>query len=129
MDIIGLLISLVVTAISFILISYLPIGVHIANFKIAFISAIVFGLLNAFVKPLLQLFVAIPNLLTLGLFQFVFYLIVNTIIFGLAAALVQGFSLQNKFISALLGAIALAFVNTILNQILANVFGVPVPAR
>lgn len=129
MDIVSILISLVVTTISFIIISYLPIGVEIDGFKKAFISAIVFGLLNAFVRPILG-FLSLPvQFLTFGLFNFIIYFIINAIIFALAAALVQGFRLRNKVISALLGALALAFVNSILNQILASVFGAPALVR
>ncbi|PSF34563.1 hypothetical protein C7H19_18530 [Aphanothece hegewaldii CCALA 016] len=125
MDILSLLISLVVTAISFIIISKLPIGVEIDNFKKALISALVFGLLNAFVRPIISFFAFPFTLITFGLFAFV----INAIIFGLAAALVQGFRLRNGIISALLGAIALAFVNSILNQILVSVLGAPVRVR
>lgn len=115
-----ILVWVVVTAISFILISYLPIGVQIASFPIALISAVVFGLVNALLKPLLTAFglLNILNWLTLGLFS----LVVNGIIFAVAAALVSGFRLKWPIISPLLGALALAIVNSILFNVLGQVF-------
>ena len=115
-----ILVWVFVTAISFIIISYLPIGVQIASFPIALISAVVFGLVNALLKPLLTAFglLNILNWLTLGVFS----LVVNGIIFAVAAALVTGFRLRWPIISHLLGALALAFVNSILFNVLGQVF-------
>ena len=115
-----ILVWVVVTAISFIIISYLPIGVQIASFPIALISAVVFGLVNALLKPLLTAFglLNILNWLTLGVFS----LVVNGIIFAVAAALVTGFRLRWPIISPLLGALALAIVNSILFNVLGQVF-------
>jgi len=115
-----ILVWVFVTAISFIIISYLPIGVQIASFPIALISAVVFGLVNALLKPLLTVFglLNILNWVTLGLFS----LVVNGIIFAVAAALVSGFRLKWPIVSALLGAFALAIVNSILFNVLGQVF-------
>jgi putative membrane protein len=115
-----ILVWVVVTAISFIIISYLPIGVQIASFPIALISAVVFGLVNALLKPLLTVFglLNILNWVTLGLFS----LVVNGIILAIAAALVPGFRLKWPIVSALLGALALAIVNSILFNVLSQFF-------
>ena len=115
-----ILVGVVVTAISFIIISYLPIGVQIASFPIALISAVVFGLVNALLKPLLTVFglLNILNWVTLGLFS----LVVNGIILAIAAALVPGFRLKWPIVSALLGALALAMVNSILFNVLSQFF-------
>ena len=72
-----LLIAWLITAISLLIIAQLPIGVEVDNFGKALVSAIVFGVLNALVKPIL-LFFSIPlTILTLGLFL----LVVNAIVF------------------------------------------------
>ena len=115
-----ILVWVVVTAISFIIISYLPIGVQIASFPIALISAVVFGLVNALLKPLLTVFglLNILNWVTRGLFS----LVVNGIILAIAAALVPGFRLKWPIVSALLGALALAIVNSILFNVLSQFF-------
>ena len=111
---VGLLISWVVTTISFLIISKLPIGVEVDNFKKAAISAVVFGLLNALLKPILTFFSFPFIVLTFGLFLF----ILNAIIFGIAAAIVPGFRLRWGFWSALIGSLALSFINSILFSII-----------
>lgn len=116
MNLVGILIAWLVTSISLFLISKLPLGVEIDGFKKALISAAVFGVLNAFLGPIFQ-FLAFPlTFITFGLFA----IVVNAIIFGLAAWLVVGFRLRYGFWSALLGAIALGFINSILYQIIAR---------
>ena len=111
----GLIIIWLVTTISFLIISKLPIGVEIDSFGKAVISAAVFGILNAILRPILGFFTFPFIILTFGLFVFV----LNAIIFGLAAALVPGFRLRWGFWSALIGAIALSVVNSLLFNLLA----------
>ncbi len=112
---VGLIITWLVTAISFLIISKLPIGVEIDNFGKALITAAVFGILNALLLPTLTLFTLPFIILTLGLFFFV----LNSIIFGLSAVLVPGFRLRYGFWSALLGSLALAIINSILLRLIA----------
>ncbi|MBE9199044.1 MULTISPECIES: phage holin family protein [unclassified Nodularia (in: cyanobacteria)] len=107
---VNLLLTWLVTTISFLIISRLPIGIEIDNFAKAAISAAVFGVLNAILLPILSLFTLPFIILSFGLFFFV----LNAIIFALAAAIVQGFTLRWGFWSALIGSIALAIVNSIL---------------
>ncbi|MBW4686741.1 MAG: phage holin family protein [Komarekiella atlantica HA4396-MV6] len=112
---VGLIITWLVTAISFLIISKLPIGVEIDNFGKALITAAVFGILNALLLPALTLFTFPFIILTLSLFFFV----LNSIIFGISAALVPGFRLRYGFWSALLGSLALAIINSILLRLIA----------
>ncbi|MBH8554105.1 phage holin family protein [Nostocaceae cyanobacterium CENA357] len=114
----GLILTWLVTTVSFLIISKLPIGVEIDNFGKALISATVFGILNALLLPILTFFTFPFILITLGLFFFV----LNAIIFGLAAAIVPGFSLRWGFWSALIGSIALSIINTILLRLVAPIF-------
>jgi putative membrane protein len=115
--IVGVLIIWLVTAVSLYIISKLPfVGVEISSPQKALTSAAVFGVLNALLGPILR-FLAFPiTFLTFGLFA----IIVNAIIFGLAAYLVQGFRLEKKFLSAILGAILLGLINSLIMQILAR---------
>ncbi|MDJ0574653.1 MAG: phage holin family protein [Xenococcaceae cyanobacterium MO_234.B1] len=111
---ISLLITLLGTAVSLLIISKLPTGVEIESFNKAFVSAIVFGILNALLRPILA-FISFPiTFLTFGLFS----LIINAVIFGLAAALVTGFRLRWGFWSALIGSFALGVINSIIFKIL-----------
>ncbi|NEP02054.1 MAG: phage holin family protein [Symploca sp. SIO2E9] len=119
MDLVTLLIAWLVTAVSFFIISKLPTGVEIDSFQKAVISAAVFGILNALVKPVIT-FLSLPAIwLTFGLFS----IIVNAIIFGLAAYLVTGFRLRWGIWSALIGAVALGIVNSVIYHLLGNLPG------
>lgn len=114
MDIVSLAIAWLVTSVSFFIISKLPLGVDIDTFGKAMISAAVFGLLNTLVRPLFLLFTFPAVLITFGLFM----IVINAAIFGLAAWLVDGFRLRWGIWSALLGAIALGFINSLLYNVL-----------
>ncbi|MGK7956855.1 MAG: phage holin family protein [Crocosphaera sp.] len=111
-----LLITWLITAISLLIIAQLPIGVEVDNFGKALVAAIVFGVLNALVRPILVFFSIPLTILTLGLFL----LVINAIIFGLAAALVSGFRLRYGFWSALFGSICLSFINGVLSQVVSS---------
>ncbi|BAU63651.1 membrane protein of unknown function [Stanieria sp. NIES-3757] len=111
---VALLITWLVTAISLFIISKLPIGVEIDSFGKALFSAVVFGILNALLRPVLAFFAFPITIITFGLFA----LVINAIIFGLAAALVTGFRLRWGFWSALIGSFALGVVNSIIFKIL-----------
>lgn len=110
MNIGGILIAWLVTAVSLYIISMLPLGVEINSFKKALVSAAVFGIVNAVLGPVFRLLALPFTFITFGLFAFV----VNAVIFGLAAWLVHGFRLRYGFWSALLGAIALSLINSFL---------------
>lgn len=107
---IELLITWLITTVSFLIISKLPIGIEVDSFKKAAISAAVFGVLNALLRPILIFFSFPLIILTFGLFAF----ILNAIIFGLAAYLVQGFRLRWGIWSAFIGSIALGVINSLL---------------
>ncbi|MFW9263075.1 hypothetical protein A4S05_01890 [Nostoc sp. KVJ20] len=115
---IGFIITWLVTAVSFLIIARLPfLGIEIDGFGKAAISAIVFGILNAVLLPILTFFTFPFIILTLGLFFFV----LNAIIFGLSALIVPGFRLRHGFWSALLGSITLAIINSILLRLVASI--------
>ncbi|WP_414545612.1 phage holin family protein [Nostoc sp. CCY0012] len=109
----SIVLTWIVTSVSFLIISRLPLGIEIDNFGKAAISAAVFGILNAILLPILTFFTFPFILLSFGLF----FLILNAIIFALAAALVPGFTLRWGFWSALLGSFTLAIVNSLLLSI------------
>ena len=114
MNIVSLAITWLVTSVSFFIISKLPLGVEIDSFGNAMLSAAVFGLLNVIVQPFV-IGLSLPLIwLTFGLFM----VVVNAIIFGLAAWLVDGFRLRHGVWSALIGAMALGFINSFLFKIL-----------
>lgn len=81
---------LVTAAVAFIL-SHLLTGVHVDSYGTAIWFAIVLGILNAFLRPLLILFTLPLTLFTFGLFLF----IINTIIVLLASEWVKGFDIDS----------------------------------
>ncbi len=88
---------------------YVTPGVRVSNFTTALIVAIVLGVLNTFLRPVL-LFLTLPvTVLTLGLFA----LVINTAIILLAAEIVPGFFIES-FWSAFIFGIVYFFVNTFL---------------
>ncbi|NJP08429.1 MAG: phage holin family protein [Leptolyngbyaceae cyanobacterium RU_5_1] len=111
------IIGVLITAISLIIISKIPfLGVEVDSIGKAVIAGLVFGILNWLLGWLGGS--KILNILTIG----ILWLVINTIIFGLSAWLVEGFRLRNGIISAILGAIALTFVNYILFKVLGLIF-------
>lgn len=88
-------------------------GVHVVNFTTALIAAVVLGLINTFIKPVLSLLTLPITLLTLGLFSFV----LNALMFGLAAYFLSGFNVDG-FWAALIGALLFGVLSWIANAIL-----------
>ena len=110
----GLLVTWLVTAVSLFIIAQLNIAIEIKSFSTALWAALIFGLINGLLGPIAY-FLSFPFIiLTLGLFA----LVVNALLFGLAASLVDGFRLKNGFISALIGSILLSILNAIIFWIL-----------
>ncbi|BAZ45745.1 hypothetical protein NIES4102_27710 [Chondrocystis sp. NIES-4102] len=118
MNIIAIVVSLIVSAVAFIIISKLPTGVQVDSFQKALIAALVFGILNALLHPVLNLLAAPFNFLTFNIFRGVVTLVINGFIFGLSALLIKGFRLQWGIWSALIGSLALSIVNSIIYKLL-----------
>lgn len=72
----------------------------------ALVAAIVLGILNLFIKPIITILTLPITILTLGLFS----LVINALLVWLAAAIVPGFAVAG-FWSALLFAIVLMVIN------------------
>ena len=87
----GFLIHWLVVAIALWLTAMLVPGVTITSWVTLALAALVLGFVNAIVRPILVILTLPITVLTLGLF----YLVVNGIAFGLAAALVPGFQLAS----------------------------------
>jgi putative membrane protein len=112
-----------IRALILLLISYLPLGVEMANFQVALLSAVVIGLLGTLLVLPLKALLALPWALTSlgGLIQPVSWLynwIITVLLFALAAWLIQGFRLKNGIVSAILGALAYSVISTIVLRLL-----------
>jgi len=99
---------LVAAAIAFLLAQLLP-GVHVDSYLTAIWFAVVLGILNALLKPILIIITIPITIITLGLFLFV----INTITVLLASNLVEGFTIDS-FWHGLLFSLLLSFFTSIL---------------
>ncbi len=104
-----------ISAVSIYLVALLGIGVEVRNFWAALIAALVLGLANLLVRPLLLLLTLPINLLTLGLFT----LVVNGIVFLLAASFTPGFHVRG-FGSAIVGALLTGIATAVISSILGT---------
>lgn len=87
-------------------------GIYVKSFWAALLVALVLGLINAIVKPILVFF-SIPFIIvTLGLFL----LIINALLLMLAAAIVDGFTVDG-FLWAALGSLVISLVSWMLSSI------------
>jgi putative membrane protein len=103
---------LITTAIVMFLCWLLP-GVEIAGWTSALWVAVVMGLLNMFLKPILVFMTLPATIVTMGLFLFV----INAVIIMLSAYFVKGFEVRG-FWTALLFSIVLTFCQSIVNGFL-----------
>ncbi|KAF3888615.1 MULTISPECIES: phage holin family protein [Nostocales] len=109
------LLTWVGTAIALLVTSNIVPGFEIKNFVAALIAAIVIGLVNAIVRPILGILTFPITLLTFGLFTFV----LNAFTLWLASVFTPGYGFTiNGFIPALLGSIVLSIVSSIISYFL-----------
>ncbi len=95
----------------FVVVKIVP-GFHYGSIVSLAIAALVLGLLNAIVRPIL-FFLTLPlTIVTLGLFL----IVLNAFMLELTAALVPGF-LIDDFVAAIIGAVVLAIISWITNRI------------
>ncbi len=104
-----------VSAVALVAVAYILPGFKVDGFGKALLAAVVIGLANAVLRPLLM-FLAIPlNLLTLGLFT----LVVNAIVLKVCAALTPGFEIES-WLSAIGGGVLLSIVSALIYWLAAG---------
>jgi putative membrane protein len=109
----NLLLQWLLMAIAVLLSSYLLPGVTVANFGTAMWVALVLGIVNIILKPLLILITLPITILTLGLF----ILVINTVLVLLTSALVSGFSVRG-FWWGFLFSVVLSVTNYLLGVLI-----------
>lgn len=85
--------------------SYILPGIQVDSLLAAFITAIVLGFINAFIKPVLLILTLPINILSLGLFT----LVINAGLVELTALIVPGFSVKNFWWALLFSLIVSVF--------------------
>ena len=92
-------------------------GVQVASFTAAMVAALVIGLFNALVRPILVLLTLPVTIITLGLFLFV----INALMFYFAAAVLEGFHVDG-FVAALIGSILYSLCGLVIDAALERLF-------
>lgn len=107
-----LVVNWLLSAVSLIIVAHLVSGFHVASFGAALLAALVIGLINATLGLLLKVITFPLTIVTFGLFL----LVINALMLRLASAVVPGFEVAG-FWPALLGAIILAVLNTVMRHL------------
>ena len=103
---VGFIVTLLVTALSLLILSRLNLGLEIRDTGTALVAALVLGLLNATLRPVLGFLTFPITLLTFGLFA----IVLNALILYITAALIEGFRLRG-FLNAIVISILLGILN------------------
>jgi putative membrane protein len=109
----GILINWIVSAMVIFSVAYFVPGVHVASFTTALVVALVLGIINAFVKPVLLILTLPITILTLGLFT----LVLNAVLILLVSQVVPGFRIDG-FLWALIFGVILSLASTVVHNLL-----------
>ncbi|MFT0849460.1 phage holin family protein [Achromobacter sp. F4_2707] len=110
-----LLLVWILNAVALLIVAYLLPGITVASFGAALIAALVLGLLNTLVKPVLVLLTLPITVVTLGLFL----LVLNALVFWFAGSILKGFQVAG-FWWALAGAIVYSLISGLLSRLLVQ---------
>lgn len=108
----NILIRILVTAILVMVIAHVMNGITVDSFTTSLVVALVLGILNFLVKPILVLLTLPITIFTLGLF----YLVINAVIILLCDKLVDGFGVSS-FWTALLFSIILSISQSLVYKL------------
>jgi putative membrane protein len=116
-DDVKLIVRLLINAFALWLAARYVSGISFAEGSIAsiLIAALVFGLVNAFLKPIFKLFSLPLVIFTLGLFA----LVINTALLAITALVLDDLTIDG-FVPAFLGALLIAVVSAVLNKLLGD---------
>ena len=112
-----LLLKWLLSAAALLFVAYVYGGVQVRTFTAALVAALVIGLLNAVVRPVLVVLTLPVTVVTLGLFLFV----INALMFWTAAGLLNGFYV-NGFAAALIGSLLYSLIGLVIDSALGGLF-------
>ena len=101
-----------INTLALIVVAYLVKGIAVSSFTAALIAALILGLLNAVIRPILVLLTLPVTILTLGLFIFV----INALLFWFVGSFVKGFEVHG-FLAGLVGSILFSIVSWVLSAL------------
>ena len=108
-----LLLVWILNAVALLVVAYVLPGIVVASFGSAMLAALVLGLINSLVKPVLILLTLPITVVTLGLFL----LVLNALMFWMAGAILKGFQV-NGFWWAVGGAILYSLISGFLSNLI-----------
>ena len=114
---IKILVKWLLSAAALLFVAYIYGGVEIRSFGAAMIAALVIGLLNSIVRPILVVLTLPVTVVTLGLFLFV----INALMFWAAAGLLDGFHVRD-FVAALVGSLIYSVLGIVIESALERLF-------
>jgi len=103
-----LLIKWLASAVAFLVLPYIVAGISVKGFGTALILAVLWGIVNVTIKPILLVLTLPINLLTFGIFTF----IINGFLLWLLGGMIKGFEVHG-FWAAVLGALVLSAIGMI----------------
>ncbi len=112
-----MLVRWLLLAAALLLVAHLAPGVTVESFGAAMIGALVLGLFNAILRPLLVVLTLPVTLITLGLFLFV----INALMFYWAASLLEGLHVRG-FGAALVGSLIYSACGLVIDMALERLF-------
>jgi len=112
-----LIVRWLLLAAALLLVAHLYPGVTVKSFGSAMIAALVLGLLNTLLRPILVVLTLPVTLVTLGLFLFV----INALMFYFAASMLDGFHV-NGFIAALIGSLIYSLCGMVIDVAMERMF-------
>lgn len=112
-----LLAKWLLSASALLFVAYVYNGVQVSSFASAMLAALVIGLLNTVVRPVLVVLTLPVTVLTLGLFLFV----INALVFWAAAGVLDGFQVRG-FLAALVGSLIYTLIGMVIESALERLF-------
>jgi len=111
----GFIFRLIINAVALIVTAAIIKGMEFHGIFAPFVAAVVIGVLNAIVRPVLLVLTLPINILTLGLFTFV----LNAFMLQITASVVSGFNVAG-FWSAFVGAIFMTIISFVLSFFISD---------
>lgn len=108
-----LLLVWILNAVALLIVAYVLPGIVVTSFGSALVAAVILGLLNTVLKPVLQILTLPLTVITLGLFL----LVVNALVFWLAGSILSGFKVTG-FWWAFIGAIVYSIITSLLSKLI-----------
>lgn len=102
-------------ALALLAVAYVVPDIHVANFTTALIAALVIGLVNMLIKPILVILTLPITILTLGLF----ILVINGVLFYAVGNWLQGFEVRTLF-AGIIGAVVYSVLSWLLTAIVID---------